>query len=40
MLTPDLVAPDTRVKIYLCTGHTDMRKGVHSLSLLARVFDT
>jgi transposase len=23
------------VKIYLCTGHTDMRKGVNSLSLLA-----
>lgn len=31
MLTPNL---DT--KIYLCTGHTDMRKGAGSLSLLAQ----
>lgn len=23
------------VKIYLCLGHTDMRKGVHGLALLA-----
>ena len=35
MLTPDLVAFDAQVKIYLCTSHTDMRKGVNSLSLLA-----
>ncbi len=26
----------TGVKIYLCTGKTDMRKGIHGLSLLAQ----
>lgn len=34
MLAPDqtIVA---NVKIYLCTGHTDMRKGISGLSMLA-----
>jgi len=26
----------SEVKIYLCTGHTDMRKGVNGLALLAQ----
>ena len=26
----------SNTKIYLCTGHTDMRKGMNSLSLLAQ----
>lgn len=31
-----MLNPDSSCKIYLCTGHTDMRKGVHSLSILAQ----
>ncbi len=27
---------DTNTKIYLCTGFTDMRKGINGLSLLAQ----
>jgi transposase len=30
-----MLAPGSEVKIYLCTGHTDMRKGIHTLSMLA-----
>jgi len=30
-----MISLGSNVKIYLCTGHTDMRKGVNSLSLLA-----
>jgi transposase len=30
-----MLTPGSDIKIYLCTGHTDMRKGVGSLSLLA-----
>lgn len=30
-----MLGPGSEAKIYLCTGHTDMRKGVHSLTLLA-----
>lgn len=26
----------TEIKIYLCTGHTDMRKGINGLSILAQ----
>ncbi len=31
-----MLNPDSSCKIYLCTGHTDMRKGVHSLSILVQ----
>ena len=31
-----MLNPDSSCKIYLCTGHTDMRKGVNSLSILAQ----
>ena len=31
-----MLNPDSSCRIYLCTGHTDMRKGVHSLSILAQ----
>lgn len=34
MLAPDQTLSAT-TKIYLCTGHTDMRKGISGLSLLA-----
>ena len=27
---------ETGVRIYLCTGHTDMRKGINGLSILAQ----
>jgi transposase len=30
-----MLSPPPSTKIYLCTGHTDMRKGVGSLSMLA-----
>ena len=30
-----MLAPDLDTKIYLCTGLTDMRKGIGGLSLLA-----
>ena len=29
-----MLSHDLNVKIYLCTGHTDMRKGANSLSLI------
>ena len=31
-----MLNPDSSCRIYLCTGHTDMRKGVHSLSIVAQ----
>lgn len=31
---------DNQVKIYLCTGSTDMRKGINGLSLLAQTIIT
>lgn len=30
-----MLSPEASTKIYLCTGYTDMRKGVNGLSLLA-----
>lgn len=30
-----MLNPSSNVKIYLCTGHTDMRKGASSLAMLA-----
>jgi transposase len=30
-----ILNPSFDIKIYLCTGHTDMRKGVNSLALMA-----
>lgn len=30
-----MLTPESSTKIYLCTGHTDMRKGIGTLSLLA-----
>ncbi len=30
-----MLNPEGNTKIYLCTGYTDMRKGVNGLSLLA-----
>jgi transposase len=30
-----MIAPSSHTKIYLCTGCTDMRKGVNGLSILA-----
>jgi transposase len=30
-----MLGPSSSAKIYLCTGFTDMRKGLHSLMLLA-----
>ena len=30
-----MLGPSSDAKIYLCTGQTDMRKGLHSLALLA-----
>ena len=35
-----MLNPDSSCKIYVCTGHTDMRKGVHSLSILAQTIIT
>lgn len=26
---------DSKIKIYLCAGSTDMRKGIHGLAMLA-----
>ena len=31
-----MLNPDVSSKIYLCTGHTDMRKGINGLSILAQ----
>ena len=31
-----MLNPDSSCRIYLCTGHTDMRKGVNGLSILAQ----
>lgn len=31
-----MLSPDSSCKIYLCTGHTDMRKGINGLSILAQ----
>lgn len=30
-----MLIPGPNTKIYLCTGHTDMRKGMNGLSILA-----
>lgn len=30
-----MITPGSNTKIYLCTGHTDMRKGVNGLSIIA-----
>ena len=30
-----MLAPSGNIKIYLCSGYTDMRKGMYGLSLLA-----
>lgn len=30
-----MLGPSNDAKIYLCTGHTDMRKGINSLALHA-----
>lgn len=30
-----MLVPNSGIKIYLCTGFTDMRKGVNGLSILA-----
>ena len=30
-----MLTPSSDIKIYLCTGHTDMRKSINGLSLLA-----
>lgn len=30
-----MLIPGPNTKIYICTGHTDMRKGVNGLSILA-----
>ena len=30
-----MLTPNANMKIFLCTGYTDMRKGVNSLSILA-----
>jgi transposase len=30
-----MLMPDATTKIYLCTGHTDMRKSINGLSALA-----
>lgn len=32
-----MLNPGSNIKIYLATGHTDMRKGFHKLALLANV---
>lgn len=29
-----MIGPNSEYKIFLCMGHTDMRKGIHSLALL------
>ena len=29
-----MLSPGSDIKIYLCTGHTDMRKGINGLALL------
>jgi len=31
-----MLNPDSSCRIYLCTGHTDMRKGINGLSILAQ----
>ena len=31
-----MLNPDSSCKIYLCTGQTDMRKGINGLSILAQ----
>ena len=31
-----MLSPESGCKIYLCTGQTDMRKGVNGLSILAQ----
>lgn len=31
-----MLNPDSSCRIYLCTGYTDMRKGVNGLSILAQ----
>ncbi len=31
-----MLNPRSDIRIYLCTGHTDMRKGMHGLSILAQ----
>ena len=31
-----MLSPEGGCKIYLCTGQTDMRKGVNGLSILAQ----
>ena len=30
-----MLTPGSDIKIYICTGHTDMRKGINGLSILA-----
>jgi len=30
-----MLNPSANMKIYLCTGHTDMRKGMNGLSIIA-----
>lgn len=29
-----MLSPGANIRIYLCAGHTDMRKGIHGLALL------
>lgn len=31
-----MLSPESGCKIYLCTGQTDMRKGINGLSILAQ----
>ena len=31
-----MLSPSSNTKIYICTGHTDMRKGAGTLSLIAQ----
>ena len=31
-----MLAPNSDTKIYLCTGYTDMRKGINGLAILAK----
>jgi hypothetical protein len=31
-----MLNPRSDIRIYLCTGHTDMRKGMNGLSILAQ----